>query len=168
MGKIGSKSANYFDTDVTVSILSIKQIIETGILTPHNSSHPFFRPCVGQILIELRDLLHKADRLGKRVTFCDDVLPKDGKQRDVTDLITDCRNAVCHISSGIHIFEQNKFTFNVVAGYFPNAISINGHTMGCDYADDIAVLWGSLRLYVHRHLLRAFVEIEKKFPNPWS
>ncbi|MFB9049695.1 hypothetical protein ACFFV8_13360 [Sphingobium indicum] len=168
MKKPGSNPADYADMDAYSSIRSIKEIIGTGILSSEGSQSPFFRPCITQILIELSDLLQKSANRGNRISFKDDISPVNGKERDVTDLINDCRNAACHISSGNHIFEQNKFTFNVMVGYCPNAFKINDVTIGSDYHDDIAIMWGGLKLYAGRHILRAYQEAVPHFPDPWS
>ena len=166
--KPGSNPADYADRDAFSSIRSIKEILNTGILSAEGSRTPFFRPCITQILIELSDLLQKSSNRGNRINFQDDISKSNNLDRDVTDLIKDCRNASCHISSGNHIFEQNKFTFNVMIGYCPNAMRINDVAIGCDYPDDIAIMWGGLKLYASRHLLRAFQEVSVQFPDPWS
>ncbi|MFD1107561.1 hypothetical protein [Sphingobium olei] len=167
MRKPGSIPADYFDTDARTSIRSIADLLDTGILSSKGSESPFFRPCITQILIELSDLLQKLDKNRKRICFKDDISQQDGG-RDVTDLIRDCRNASCHISSGAHIFQQNKFVFNVMVGYCPAAMQINDVILGCDYADDIAIFWGSLKLYAGRHIVRAYREAIPHFPDPFS
>jgi hypothetical protein len=160
-----SHPSSYEDGDAQTSIYNIKQLLQTSILSSEGSRSPFFRASVTQLLIELSDLLQKASKKNMRISFSDE---EDGKARDVTDLINDCRNAVCHISSGKHIFQQNKFAFNVMIGHCPMGMQIGDHTLGCDYPDDIAVYWGGMRLYLRRHYLRAFEEVCAVFPDPWS
>ena len=158
---------SYHQSDIQACISSIDELLKAGIFSPQGLRSPFLRPSITQILIDLNDVLQKASSMGKRISFIDDVFPNDGSQ-DVTTLINNCRNACCHISSGKHLFENNKFTFMVMIGKHENGVVINGQSLGCQYEDDVAIFWGNIRLYLKRNLLRAFQEAQAIFPEPWS
>ncbi|WP_122259700.1 hypothetical protein [Pseudomonas syringae] len=140
--------------DIQSSIMRCNDLFNTGIFNSNNSTGVIFEAAVTLVVLNLHDLLQKAHKDGKRVDFVDDVeITKNIS--DVTDLISACRNAACHISSGSHNIESCKFTFCVATGYGPGSYSINGKDMGCDYADDIAIYYGEKRVYVRRHLHRS-------------
>ena len=157
----------FYDRDVQTSLSNIETLLKAGIFSAQGLQSPFFRACVTQILIELSDALQKASASGKRISFKDNVYD-GGKNWDVTDLIANCRNAVCHISSSKHLFETNKFTFNRAAGYSPTAFCINGTVLGCEFEDDVAVFFGSMKLLLNRNVIRAQRELRSIFPSPWS
>jgi hypothetical protein len=112
-------------------------------------------------LINLNDLLQKMDSVGHRLEFSDDI-HEVCNAKDVTDLINNTRNAGCHLNSGNHLLNTNKITFCIVRGYFPTAFLIKGVVLGSDFADDTAVIFGSNRVYLRRHIRRAF-EAAKAF-----
>ncbi len=107
------------------------------------------------LLVNLNDLLQKMNHEGHRLSASNDIHPVC-KANDITDLINNARNAACHINSGQHLMESNKLVFNVVRGYVPSALSINGASIGCDYADDTALIFGANRVYVRRHITQAY------------
>ena len=111
-----------------------------------------------EIMIKLNDLLQKLDKLKNRIDFKDDVIG----DMDITDLISKIRNAVCHMDSGEHILENNKFTFNIAYGK-GNILSINGVNITSDYDDDICFFFGENKIYLKRHILRVINEGNNKF-----
>ncbi|VVE52234.1 hypothetical protein PMO31116_04733 [Pandoraea morbifera] len=143
---------------VDASIQECEKLFATGIFSGDGVDSPFFKSATIHLLIVLNDLLQKADKVGRRVSFVDDVAPAD-EINDVTTLINSCRNAACHIPSKEKAFQGNTFDFNVFVGKSPNAVGANGAVFGSDYEDDIAVQFGSRRLYLGRHLLRALNEV---------
>jgi hypothetical protein len=158
--------------DLYAARTQFESLLATGILSSEGSRTPWFEPVITQLLILLSDLLRAADKIGHRCDLKEEILCIDDamstKIADVTDLIIRCRNACCHISSGNKLFETNKFQFCKIIGYAPKAFSINGKIIGCDYEDDIALMWGPMRLYLRRNLLRAFEEVAPLFPDPYN
>lgn len=148
-----------------------EDLVATGILSPDGVASPWFDPVITKLLILLSDLLKAADKIGRRCTFNDDILVIDeqmaSKIKDVTDLIIRCRAAACHITSGNQLFETNKLQMCVAVGK-GQMISINGKTLGSDYRDDIAIIWGPMRLYIRRHVMRAYEYVVPLFPDPSS
>ena len=86
-------------------------IIDYGILSPRGVNDPLFEAAITQLLIGLNDLLQKAKTDDKRISLVEHV-QVTAERQDVTDLIRECRNAACHISTGLHDLGTNKFTFN--------------------------------------------------------
>lgn len=150
--------------DIRSSMHECAAIFDSGIFNG-GGRQPLLKAAVTSLLINLSDLLQKARLDGRRVSSIDSVDVSE-KVKDLTDLIKVCRNAACHISSGQHMLEgQNKFTFNCVFGYYPNAIHLNGVSYGSDYADDIAIFYGQYRVYVRRHLLYALDTLASIYPD---
>lgn len=149
-------------SDIQSSISRCGEIFSSGIFNSGNSSGVLFESSVTLLLIHLSDLLQKANIDKKRIDFSDDVDLTDAIT-DVTDVVRAARNAACHVTSGEHKIESGKFTFCVASGYGPQAYSINGMEMGCNYADDIAIYYGSTRVYVRRHLLRSFEMVSQLY-----
>ncbi|UOK70157.1 hypothetical protein [Ancylobacter polymorphus] len=135
------------------------QLQELGKLLDAQSHSINTAPLITFILIHLNDVLQKASKLGRRITFKDDV----GRHKDVTELIRVARNACCHISSPEHLIDGNKFTFNLIAGICPDAIVIDGRSFGCEYNDDAAIYYGATRVYLKRHIVRAINEVTMVF-----
>lgn len=139
------------DVEIISSVRSIDQLFRSGILQADNRD--VMMAGVTQVLILLNDLMQKADDEGLRITFNDDIDPAWGD--DITAFVRTMRNAVCHIPSGLRDFQGSRLSFNVIRGLMPQAFVFNDVAIGCDYADDIAVNYGGMRIYVHRHLVRA-------------
>ncbi len=154
-------------SDVQSSISRCADIFNCGVLNSGNSAGVVFESAVTLLLINLSDLLQKAKADGNRVSFSDDMEVTEAIP-DVTELVRTCRNAACHVSSGEHKIDFGKFTFCVASGYGPSAYVINGHTMGCDFADDIAVYYGKNRVYLRRHLLRSFQQVAPLYQQEGS
>lgn len=142
-------------SDIQSSITRCGNIFNSGIFNAGNSSGVLFEASITLLLVHLNDLLQKANVDKQRIDFSDDVDVTDSVS-DVTDVVRAARNAACHVTSGEHKLDSGKFTFCVASGYGPRAYVINGVEMGCNFEDDIAIYYGSTRVYVRRHLLRSF------------
>jgi hypothetical protein len=113
-----------------------------------------------EILINLKDLLIKANKLGHRIAFTDDINPDPTlKITDVTDLIGNFRDAACHSDSYRRKAQESTLSFNEIRGK-GILMQINNLTIGSSYEDDIAFNMGQNILYMKRHIERAFNEVE--------
>lgn len=113
-----------------------------------------------EILINLKDLLIKADKLGNRISFTDDVIPDAVlKIIDVTHLIGNFRDASCHSDSYRRKTQGAIVSFNEIRGK-GILMRINNLVIGCAYEDDIAFNMGQNILYLKMHIERAFQEVE--------
>jgi len=141
----------------------IKTIIETRIFDRENIGHPLIESAFIDLIIKLRDLTCKSEKLGKRINFKEDVVMlKDGNGKeivkDITDAIKYVRDAACHINSLNHILNKNiVFTFNIAYGKI-NLLSMPGISLASDYDDDICFFYGEQKLYLNRHIMRAYEE----------
>lgn len=144
--------------EIRSDMMRVEEIIDSGIFEPHGFGNPLLQSAMTELVIRVRDLLAKADKFSSRVSFTDDVTIK-GKVTDVTGLITFVRDAVCHIDSGKHNHDetQARISFNTVFGKACLA-QIGGVRIESMYADDIAFFFGPQRLYLKRHLMRAYNE----------
>ena len=100
----------------------------------------------------------KSKTFSKEVNFDDDVM-KDNKIHDVYDLVKFIRNAMCHIDSQNHSDEEcnARITYNVIYGKGVFLV-LGGKEFPSDYEDDVCFFFGSQKLYLRRHLIRAYKE----------
>ncbi len=78
---------------------------------------------------------------------------------DITDAVTAVRDACCHIDSYKRLFEVGggRGAYNVIYGKATLA-KLGNLELRSDYVDDIAYFYGKNRLYINRHIVRAFKE----------
>lgn len=144
------------------TIRRIETILETGILIdPQLSRHPLRESAFIDFTICLRDLMSKVETHAERISFTDDI-QANGYIKDVTDLITAMRDSCCHINSFKRSLgePQKRGSFNTAYGK-ANLMRIDGVDLSSDYTDDIAYFYGTNRLYIKRHALRAFEEAKQ-------
>ena len=148
-----------FDTEHSIN--RIVEIIYAGLFDSSNK-HIWRQSAFIELMILLRDILQKCEKYSTRVDFTDDVLI-NGYVKDVTDLITAIRDACCHIDSFKRNFDENGNTgsHNIIYGK-GIALNIDGLVLGSDYEDEIAYIYGKNRIYVRRHIIRAFEEAKLK------
>ncbi len=134
------------------------QLINCGIFNDGNRNHVLFWSAFIELMICLRDLLRKAEKYATRISFTDDVLTND-YVKDVNDAVVAMRDAGCHIDSFKKYLgrPQYRASFMVVKGR-AKLLSIGDVELAADYEDDMAFFHGTNRLYMRRHILRAFEE----------
>lgn len=155
---LGNLIMDFHDkSDIETAFREIENIFGSGIFDPKNMGHPLFKPAFVGVLVPLRDLMYKAEKYAKRIDFSDDVTAKD-KVKDVSDLIKFVRDAMCHPDSDNHYIEEGmKASFNVQVGK-GTLIKINDFEQANPYADDVCFFFGSQRIFLKRHILRAVTE----------
>ncbi len=154
---------NFFDkSDIESSIRRIDELLSCGIFSQENSRHVLFRAAFIELLISLRDLMFKAEKFSSRIAFDDDV-KRVGGVKDVSSLIKYVRDALCHPDSDNHYVETGniKATFNVIFGR-GGLLKIGDFEQSSEYDDDICFFFGSQRIYLRRHVIRAFEEAKSK------
>jgi hypothetical protein len=144
--------------DCEAAFRRISQLLACGIFTPSGSSNPLQQSAFIDLVICLRDLLAKCEKYGHRVAFSDDVLHNE-YVKDVTDAVTAVRDACCHIDSFKRHFDNrnNRGSYLMAFGK-ANLAKIGDLQLNSDYADDVAFFYGANRLYLRRHIVRAFEE----------
>lgn len=164
---------SFSEMEMTVCVIECRELVLGGWMSdPTGPRRAVFQACLTHFLVCLNDLLQKLDRLGHRISFNADVPIQKGVA-DITDLISQARNAACHISSQKHLVDVNvKFTRSVFVGkpFTGNLVKTpNVVVPGLQYDDDITIQFGELRLLVYRNLIRALDEaqavFEKAFPE---
>jgi hypothetical protein len=151
----------YGEEDSRAAIEEVEALLGCGIFSKQGARHLLFKAAATQLLICMSDLLKKASAMERRVTLTSDMVPT-GDIEDVTDLIVKCRSAACHIYSPTANMDSGaRFVANVSIGKTIPLFS-GGEPLN-PYDDDIAIHYGDMRLYINRHVVAAFREIERIF-----
>jgi len=156
------------DPRITKAIIRVRQILDTHVLDQPDHS-PLQESALIEILIRVDGILKAAIKAGKRVTFDDDI-KQFRNVEDVTDAIHECRNAATHVfvnaqfansrgqpkegrsePNSNHLWIDRNVSFG--KGTLHDQPPI---TLRSDYDDDIAIFYGAHRLYLKRHIIRAF------------
>lgn len=146
------------------SVERIEELLNTGILTFNGEQffeseefkNPFRKSAMIEILINLRDLMHKCESLaGKRISFDDNIVKmkykvknrkgeeKEEEIKDITDVIEFMRNAVCHIED----IDKRWLTAMI---FLDSCWSIND--------SDVCFEIGKQKLYLKKGVKRALEE----------
>lgn len=152
-------------TQIEADIRNIDRILSSGILEAHNdAAETLWTAAFRELLICLRDLLSKAERFSSRVAFNDDVVA-DPKHKivDVTDLVRFARGIAGHPETSDDEIPNLgvKLSFCRIRGK-GTLLQVNNLKLGSEYEDDICFLFGAHRIYLRRHLFRAFEEAKAK------
>ena len=156
-------SIEYFTAaDIAQDIHRIETVYGTNIFGPSSAGHPLVKSAFIEVMVCLRDLMAKTDIYADRITFTDDMVVTP-KIRDITDLITFVRNALCHIESdnNFAIPDQIKASFDITYGKGSDNRA-HGMELVSEYTDDICFFFGLHKIYLRRHILRAFEETKKQ------
>ena len=148
--------------DIETSIRRIDELLRCGIFEPGNARNPLVRSALTEMLILLRDLMAKAKLFGVPVEFADDV-NITARVKTVSEAIKFVRDAICHVDSDNHNHEECKarLSYNIAYGKC-NLMKIGDVEVKSEYADDICFFFGSQKLYLKRHIIRAFEEAKDK------
>ena len=149
-------------SDIDSSIRRIDEILATNIFAPKNMGHPFLKSAFIEVLICLRDLMWKVEHYSSRIAFTDDIVATP-KVKDISDTIKFVRDALCHPEIEHHFLVPDKIkaTFNVVYGK-GTLLSVGSVTQSSDYEDDVCFFFGAHKIYLNRHIRRAFEEAKQK------
>lgn len=134
----------------------------TEVLLPKNINNPFVRSAFIEVLICLRDLMYKTEKYSERIRFDDDIV-KTKEIQDISDVIKYVRDAVCHLDSDKHYSEQGdiKASYNIMYGK-GRLLKSEDFEQVSDHDDDVCFFFGSQKIYLKRHILRAFNEAKAK------
>lgn len=155
--------------EIMESVWLIQKVFTTGIFAPQNVMNPLQRAAFTLVMISLNDLLSKAAKTTNiagadlRVQFDDDVIKETNPLvNDVTDLVREMRNGVCHVPSK-NRFEDEHTVAKYSVRYGKGTFGGPGEYL-CEsqYSDDAAFFYGTRRIYLHRHIDRAYAEVTKK------
>jgi hypothetical protein len=148
----------YDEQECQASIFKINSLLNCGIFDIANSGNILQSAAFTELMVCLRDLLYKTEKYVKRVSFKDDIITND-YVHDITDAVTATRDACCHLNSFKQIFDEqgNRGSFIVIYGKGTFA-KFGDVEVKSEYEDDTAVFYGKNRLYINRHIVRAFKE----------
>ena len=151
--------------DCETNIRRIQELRGSGIFDSNNAGHVLLQSAFIDLMISMRDLMYKTEKYAERISFADDILPNE-YVKDVTGAITAVRDACCHIDSFKKLFDErgNRGSFMVVYGK-GNLIKIGDLELKSEYEDDTAIFYGKNRLYLKRHIVRAFQEAQVKLAS---
>ena len=140
----------------------IEELLGCGIFAPENSQNPLVRSALAELLILVRDLLAKAKLYAEPVTFADDI-NISANVNNVSDAIKFIRDAICHIDSNNRNHEEcdARLSYNIAYGK-RNLMKIGEVEIKSDYDDDVCFFFGSQKLYLNRHIVRAYNEAKMK------
>ena len=144
--------------DIEQSISRIDKLFECGIFNQENSQNPLVQSALTELLIRLRDLMAKVEYYASRINFQDDINQNE-KITDVSDSIKFIRDAICHIDSKNHNHDEcnARLSYNITYGKC-NLMKIGDLEIKSDYKDDVCFFFGSQKLYLNRHIKRAYNE----------
>ncbi|RPJ81810.1 MAG: hypothetical protein EHM18_16450 [Acidobacteria bacterium] len=146
----------YDESEIKDDFQRAESILGSGIFEPGNAGHPLFKSAFIELLICLRDLMYKAAEYATPIDFTDDVTIQ-GKVKDVSSLIKYVRDALCHVDSNNHYIDAGmKASFNVQFGR--GRMKVGALEQVNPYPDDTCFFFGTQRIYLKRHVLRAFDE----------
>ncbi len=144
----------------STTFLRLESLFRTNLIAKNETTS---NSVLIEILINLNDLLIKAKKNDKRITFNDDIIIDEKfKIYDITDLIKNFRDAACHIHSFRRKIDSNNVSFGKAFGKC-NWGAINGVEIKSKYDDDIAIIMGTNILYIKRHIYRVYSELKKTF-----
>lgn len=153
------KNDYFIKTQIESDLSRLIILVNTGVFNAE-VLRVFQESVFTEIIIKLNDLLQKLRTLGKRLDFKEDV----EKANDITDLISNIRNAVCHMDSDEHMLDTEgkiKFSFNIAYGK-GNLLSLGARELTADYKDDICFFFGENKVYLKRHIIRCIEETKQE------
>jgi hypothetical protein len=147
---------------ITDSIERINKVLQTGIFNSAGEISPLQEAAFTEIILCLNDLLQKSKTLATKISFQEDLSVVNDKIVDITDTISVVRNAICHIPSKSLVLNNISSTrFNFLAAGRAKLGFPGGSFIEAEYADDVCFYVGPYRLYLDRHIIRAFNEVQQ-------
>ena len=155
----------YTKSDIIYSLKRIEELINCGIFNKGNRSNPLVRSAIMELLILVRDLMAKCKIYAESVEFSDDIIITD-RVKNISDAIRFCRNAVCHINTpDVNVNSdaciKARLNFNIIYGKGILA-RVGDIELRSDYDDDVCFFFGIQRLYLKRHIIRAYLEVKER------
>ncbi len=150
--------------EIRESIGRIQKLLDSGIFGQEHKQNPLVRSAFLETLVCLRDLMYKTEKYNKRVDFDNDILKTD-KIKDVTATIKYVRDALCHRDSDKHYIDEGKLaSYNIIYGK-GRLLKIGNSEQVSDYDDDVCFFFGAQKIYLKRHIVRAFEEAKAKLSS---
>lgn len=154
----------YTKSDIEHSFDRIEKLLGSGIFDSSRDHDPLVRSALIELLILVRDLMAKAKKYAEPIDFIDDInINTKAKVENVSDAITFVRDAVCHVDSEKHNHDECeiRLSYNIAYGKV-NFMKVGEVEIKSDYEDDVCFFFGHQKLYLKRHLKRAYLEAKEK------
>jgi len=132
------------------SITHLEDLLNSGILKSENWRKPIFRSTFLDVIVTLRNLMGQLNKIGFRIDFDDDVIQSENV-KDVTELVKFIRDAICHPDSFNNIYKHGN------SGKIVFFFNISNEKDG-----DLCFYFGPQKIYLKRHIVRAFEEAKEK------
>nr|WP_320135173.1 hypothetical protein [uncultured Amphritea sp.] len=151
----------YTKSDIQSSIRRIDELLDCGIFDQENSQNPLVQSALTEMLILVRDLMAKSRIYAEPVEFTDEVNVTE-KVKNVSDAIKFVRDAICHVDSDNRNHDEcnARLSYNIAYGQC-NLAKIGDVEIKSDYPDDVCFFFGNQKLYLSRHIARAFTEAKR-------
>ena len=148
----------YTKSDIESSFRRIEELLASGIFEPQKRRCPLVRSALTELLILVRDLMAKARIFAEPIEFTDDVNVTE-KVGNVSEAIKFIRDAICHVDSENRNHDEcnARLSYNIAYGKLKLA-KIGQLEIQSDYEDDVCFFFGSQKLYLWRHINRAYKE----------
>jgi hypothetical protein len=143
--------------DCESSIGRIRVLLGCGVFSLSRVDDPLLISAFIDLVIRLRDLLSKTEQYARRVSFTDGVV-LNSYVRDVTDAVAAVRDACCHIKTHKRELANDRSRVADTVMFGVNSMRLGGIVLASEYQDDVAFFYGPNRLYLRRHVIRAFNE----------
>jgi hypothetical protein len=151
--------------DIRQDIDRIERILGSGIFEPQRVRHPLVKSAFIELMICINDLMRKVEKYGSRISFTEDVVVTPNIA-DVTDLIRFIRDALCHTHIYNHFIvpDRIKASFFALYGKVTHVPFEPDHDIVfvSEYSDDVCFFFGLHKIYLQRHIVRAFIEARKQ------
>jgi len=151
----------YTKSDIQSSIRRVDELLGCGIFDQENAQNPLVQSALTELLILVRDLMAKSRIYAEPVEFTDDVNVTE-KVKNVSDAIKFVRDAICHVDSDNRNHDEcnARLSYNIAYGQC-NLAKIGDVEIKSDYPDDVWFFFGNQKLYLRRHIARAFTEAKR-------
>lgn len=151
----------YTKSDIQSSIHRVDELLSCGIFDQENAHNPLVQSALTELLILVRDLVAKSKIYAEPVEFIDDVNVTE-KVENVSDAIKFVRDAICHVDSDNRNHDEcnARLSYNIAYGKC-NLAKIGDVEIKSDYPDDVCFFFGNQKLYLSRHIGRAFTEAKR-------
>ena len=130
----------------------IEQLLQALVAYKIVAQHALFFSVITELLIHLRDLCSLASKppVNIKLTWTDDITPCKSYS-DITELIAFFRDGFCHSNAYHAALPGNKYSLQ--RAIIPRK----------PYSDDTAIFLGENRIFLFRHIGRAFEELRASF-----
>lgn len=144
----------------------LNEIFNSNIFASENKRHVLRQSALLETLVLMRDLMFKAEKHAQRINFTEDIVANK-KVKDVSDTVKATRDALCHLNSPNSDLTPTGSRITAAVGYGKvNVGNFNGVIVESDYEDDVCFFFGIHKLYLRRHIIRAYEEAKSLLLPP--